>query len=1119
VVPRLDIRLTDGATRCEVVLAVDGVTLRSNGPFSSPVTAADADDIRWLLEEYPAVAGPSTAPIAERVEARLVDLGADLGSQLFPGALDSEEIVARFHDDPGLMSQVQVVVEEDPTSSWIPWEVLTLPGADIPLSLSAGSFTRHQGSVPPDVPSAGVQRTLRVLLVVARPAGGIDVPFRSVASRMVQAAAASAGAMTIDVLRPATYAALDEALSRAAAAGTGYHVVHFDGHGVYRAGAFSPIQRGFLRFEGVAGGAEEIDGSTVGKLLVRRGVDVLLLNACRSGFSAAGEAGTERAFGSLAGDALGAGLRSVLAMGFNIYVVAAARLIADVYAALGAGRSVAQAVSHARLQRASRPGPCEPDAFDWLVPVLYDSGGSPLVEGSGDIPTLPVTTSTTTPADHRVLDPAGKDGPRDAARAFYGRDTDLLRLDRAMIEGAPIELIGLAGSGKSALASEFARWWCATGGSPGVAAVVDVGLSYGELAEAVAAHGQLLDDQPTLWIFDGADATLSWPGHDRDEFNAFLAALAPLGSRAILTGRISIGLANAIVLEGLDDEASRELAVEAVGEPAPRGVAVTPLLEWAGGLPALVGAIPELLAAAGESARDSQRLLDDLRAARGIREELITALLARCGVEVFDVSKLKSVTLPFVLHLYQGFISTLDWNFFGKTAALKGLTLSHDPEEMHVELVAAQRAGLACRTAPDRYLLHPLAPPCLAPGYVACVTVLTNMNEAAKISAMGMIASVYCQEVSLITRVPQIGREVVSGLPAARHHRQNLWRAAEESLAHAWWGLAFPLLQLLREALLAAGRIAEWQAILTETLANLERYPPDPRNMGAEDTTRHVALLRADAAIFQDDPAPLAALRARQVFAADPDAVELVDESGDVSLHFERNRLMSQLMREGDAAAKRGSADCIDLYKTALSLAEQANDPLRIGEAELALGRAYRKVEAVKDLSAAEEFSRRAIRRGDAEGLGADLVSRGKLGVGNAILDQLMVENLKGKDPVDPERLREAQAAFDYAASAGSSDGGTKAAARNGRAGVAALEGKLVEASDYYLQAVAEFEVLKDADGVAAAQTNAALALARAGRNKDAVAIARQAQNNLSRAPSLAVRLAPILDAIIGAAG
>ncbi len=134
--------------------------------------------------------------------------------------------------------------------------------------------------------------------MICRPQGGDDVPFRSVASRLVKGLSAEARAVfQLDVLRPPTIEQLGRALREAKAAGKPYHVVHFDGHGVYGDAEAvrrslnpdqfrdsRPGQHGYLVFEqpALSDNRDPLGGPDLGRLLVETGVPVLVLNACRS---------------------------------------------------------------------------------------------------------------------------------------------------------------------------------------------------------------------------------------------------------------------------------------------------------------------------------------------------------------------------------------------------------------------------------------------------------------------------------------------------------------------------------------------------------------------------------------------------------------------------------------------------------------------------------------------------------------------------------------------------------------------------------------------------------------------------------------------------------------------
>jgi CHAT domain len=196
-----------------------------------------------------------------------------------------------------------------------------------------------------------------VLLVICRPAGRDDVPFRSVAGQLVRHSDHPRSAVDLDVLRPPTFARLEETLRAAARAGEPYQVVHFDGHGIWavltsedddegapppatRLGVLSPIRsgaHGYLLFEapGLPSNRLLVDGPALGRLLADTGVGVLVLNACRSAYAdtppppsseAEGRAdagdvhGRVRAYGSLAQEVADAGVAGVVAMRYSVYI-------------------------------------------------------------------------------------------------------------------------------------------------------------------------------------------------------------------------------------------------------------------------------------------------------------------------------------------------------------------------------------------------------------------------------------------------------------------------------------------------------------------------------------------------------------------------------------------------------------------------------------------------------------------------------------------------------------------------------------------------------------------------------------------------------------------------------
>ena len=105
------------------------------------------------------------------------------------------------------------------------------------------------------------------------------MPFRSVARRMIEGLRGS-DAVRLTVLRPPTFERLAHVLREAQAAGEPYHLVHFDGHGVWSG-------HGYLEFESQVfeGNRQLVGGQALGNLLAETGVAALVLNACQSAYA------------------------------------------------------------------------------------------------------------------------------------------------------------------------------------------------------------------------------------------------------------------------------------------------------------------------------------------------------------------------------------------------------------------------------------------------------------------------------------------------------------------------------------------------------------------------------------------------------------------------------------------------------------------------------------------------------------------------------------------------------------------------------------------------------------------------------------------------------------------
>jgi hypothetical protein len=453
-------------------------------------------DLRWYMEDYlqrPEAVEPVTVA---QVEAMMRQRGEELYRLVLAANLDTQAIWFAVRNElADLRVEITTGVAE---AAAIPWELMRDPQSDSAISLRVKAFVRVQsnpnlGFVP--VPGADDGR-IRLLYVVCRSGGTADVSLRAVANRLLQDLGGDLARFEITALRPPTFEQLQKTLTDAKAAGRPYHIVHFDGHGIYEdlsqttladwLKAISALtlggprtgKHGYLLFEhpGSDQKMRPVSGEELGKLLHDTSVPALALNACQSAMheaaarpAAAADVHDEvRAIGSLAQAVIDQGIPAVLGMRYSVYVVTAAQYIGQLYAGLAKDRPFGEAASEGRRHLAANPDRwvgLEPRPLqDWLVPVVYEAAPIHLLppkSPQGDLASV-VATSSRPELDPIQANPALLRYVPDTG--FIGRDETLLLLDRAFDGHSVVLLHAFAGQGKTATAVEFARWYALTGG-------------------------------------------------------------------------------------------------------------------------------------------------------------------------------------------------------------------------------------------------------------------------------------------------------------------------------------------------------------------------------------------------------------------------------------------------------------------------------------------------------------------------------------------------------------------------------------------------------------------------------------------------------------------------------
>lgn len=242
----------------------------------------------------------------------------------------------------------------------LPWELLW---DEHPTPLLLG---RHVGdgiirrldlpiALPPAHSSSGPLRILAVSPKADVPAGlrAIERAARTSAWQGL----VSSGRATLAEVEPADRASLIQALQ----AGPPPDIIHFYGHGRYQGG------QGALLLDGAEGWTA---ADTLAAALSATGM--VVLHACQ-GAALDPLAAPGGMLSGVAQALSAAGVPVVLAMQFTVRAQAAARFAGLVYAALAAGRNVADAVSIARRVLFVE----EPDRVSWFVPTLYLRSGAP----------------------------------------------------------------------------------------------------------------------------------------------------------------------------------------------------------------------------------------------------------------------------------------------------------------------------------------------------------------------------------------------------------------------------------------------------------------------------------------------------------------------------------------------------------------------------------------------------------------------------------------------------------------------------------------------------------------------------------------------------------------------
>lgn len=937
--------------------------------------------IRWYMEEYLRYPDEAATEIAREYRAEFESGGTALFSHIF---LENEPAREAYLRAAKALRSVQFEIGANGAAALDPvWEYLRDPERGW-LALESRGIVRV--SSPMKVPRAG-KLPARVLFVISRPGQAQDVPFRSVARPSLEALWSMPDEFETIVLRPPTFEKLKETLALASIEGRPFDIVHFDGHGVFddfdaRAAGKPPIRsEGYVIFEGQTEGAlgRYVGGKSLASELAAGGVRLLVLNACRSGYSGASDHFKTGGpvVPSLAAVVAAESPVAVVAMQWSVFVPTAQSFCESFYRSLARGQFLVDAVTNARLDLARSPGHVTMFGLrpmqDWPIAQIYDGGNFRVAPRDNS-------------AARRIDRHPELQLPNPPESGFIGRDADLIRVDRAFDRSQAVQLIGEAGMGKSALAREFVDWYVRSNGLPhgsnrvlwssfaravrcplfeDFASVFSGALrSRGMHPETILNKQQQMDliveelsTAPALWVWDNCESirgpsdfhTLEEDG--REYVRLLYSALASSRCKILLTTRrFEDWLAPEsvqIALSPMDaDEISILLArlMQSRAQSTDLKMDFRSLVTLSMGNP-LVATALAALAARGSSA-DVASIMNEFGENDQLGDEAQRRLqvLKRCYDKTFSARERSQLC---ILAMFAGFVCC-------DVVGMMGLQLGDVPglpplqgmtaDSAQKLLLRLAQTGLATQVVGNNFRLHPVLQAVIMSDFVAAFPE-PKVAYAAFCTAMGIQAA----------RYHQLREEGGRGVNAnIMEEEANLWCVAERagpSGCPTWASAAMYTLGPVYEEL---GWIERWTSLINK-IAPLYMNPKtgEPHDVENEDWAQ-VVHARAQVALARDNVEEALRWQNRR-WRFD------VDRFGSRTDPAGLQALASSYGNIGNLQMRLGQPEAVASLSEAYRLALLADIPAVAAETALSLSTACVRSSAVPDFPRAREWALKSL--------------------------------------------------------------------------------------------------------------------------------------------------------------
>jgi tetratricopeptide (TPR) repeat protein len=359
------------------------------GEFVPPFNAATARAVTHALEPGFDVARADDAirdaltSMGVLCDNRLRRLRETVGGQLVGALIASDEIARAFDVALGIAEaqrkplpiELHFGVGADALAA-LPWELIHYRRRFLVRDGTIALSRYPEGAIPPT--EALGELPLRVLLMLPQPIGERVINPLEKRRALLHGLRRldEQGAVVVDLLQPPTFETLVEAVTNGA-----YHVLHFDGHGVFAVrcacGALNAPGRevcgkceeplasqapaGFLQLEDEYGRAMPVEAERLAAALRNTTVRLAVLSACQSAQVAEGDV-----WSGATPILVRAGVPLAVGMQVSVLVKAATAFARQFYLDLAAGRPVIEAVADGRKALL-----IEDVAQSWFVPALY----------------------------------------------------------------------------------------------------------------------------------------------------------------------------------------------------------------------------------------------------------------------------------------------------------------------------------------------------------------------------------------------------------------------------------------------------------------------------------------------------------------------------------------------------------------------------------------------------------------------------------------------------------------------------------------------------------------------------------------------------------------------------